>query len=115
MSKFPVLKTGAVSQYPLGTATRFQTQSVRFLDGSQQKFALYAGLKRWSIELDLLDDSEFAAISAFSDQQGSASFSFTDPVSGTAYPKCVLSEDKFELTGVDEGRGRVRLAIEEIA
>ena len=69
MSAFPTLRTGAVAQYPLDLAVRFQTQSVKFMDGSQQRFRLYgSGLRRWKIRLDLLDEQELAAVAAFLEQ-----------------------------------------------
>jgi hypothetical protein len=80
---FPVLKTGAVAQYPLARSVRFSTQAVRFLDGSQQKFRLYgSGLRRWTVKLDQLDETELSALIDFVDAQGGATFSFTDPGSG---------------------------------
>ena len=58
MASFPVLKTGAVAQYPLARSTRYSTQSVQFLDGSQQTFKLYPlPLCRWSIQLNELDEA----------------------------------------------------------
>ena len=73
MSAFPVLKTGAVAQYPLERSVRFPVQAVRFLNGSQQIYQLSAGgLRRWAIRLELLDEAEVAALIRFSEaQQGS--------------------------------------------
>ena len=82
MASFPVLKTGAVAQYPLEYGVHFVTQSVRFMDGSQQRFRLHGtGLRRWTLKLDLLGEDELAAVMAFVEQQGSAPFAFTDPAS----------------------------------
>jgi hypothetical protein len=115
MATFPTLKTGAVAQYPLERGVRFQTQAVRFLDGSLQRYRLYgSGLRNWSVKLELLDDQELSAVIAFVEQTGSASFAFTDPVTGDNAPKCVIAGDTFEATAADEIRGQATLAIEEV-
>ena len=115
MAAFPTLSTGAVAQYPLGRGVRFQTQAVRFLDGSQQRYRLYGtGLRRWSVQLDLLNDQEFSAVIAFVEQQGSATFAFTDPVTGVSAAKCVIAGDSFDATATGEMRGQATLSIEEI-
>jgi hypothetical protein len=116
MSAFPTLRTGAVAQYPLDRAVRFQTQSVRFMDGSRQRFRLYgAGLRRWTIRLDLLDEQELAAIAAFTEQQGTAGFPFTDPVTGDQVANCIISNQSCEAGMKDEFNANARLEIEEVA
>ncbi len=116
MATFPVLKTGAVAQYPLGFGMRFATQAVWFLDGSQQKYRLAgAGLRRWKVNLDLLDQQEMAAVIAFVEQQGSGAFVFTDPITGTNVPNCVLANGQFDATLESELNGQATVMIEEIA
>lgn len=116
MATFPVLKTGAVAQYPLGFGMRFLTQAVRFLDGSQQKYRLIGtGLRRWTVSLDQLDEQELGAVIAFVEQQGSATFAFTDPLSGASVPNCVLSGEQFDATIKREMNGQTTVVIEEIA
>src|SRR5580704_12532526 len=96
MATFPVLKTGAVAQYPLAFGVRFSTQAVRFMDGSQQKFRLIGvGLRRWTLKLDLLDEQELGAVISFIEQQGSAVFAFTDPMTGEIASTCVISGAQF--------------------
>lgn len=115
MATFPVLKTGAAAQYPLGFGLRFPTQAVRFLDGSQQKFRLMAaGLRRWTIKLDLLDEEELGAVIAFIEQQGSATFAFTDPLTGEN-ATCAISSAQFDATMIREMSGQTTVVIEEIA
>jgi hypothetical protein len=116
MATFPLLKTGAIAQYPLDRASTFSTQVVRFLDGSQQKFRLQgAALRRWTLKLDLLDEQELAAVIAFAEQQGSAAFSFTDPVTGDNVAACMLSGLQLDATVNGESRGQTTVVIEEIA
>jgi hypothetical protein len=116
MATFPVLKTGAVAQYPLDFGVRFSTQSVRFMDGSQQKFRLYgAGLRRWTLRLDRLDEQELSAVIAFVEQQGSAVFAFTDPLTGATAATCMISGQQFDASMNDELSGQTTIAIEEIA
>lgn len=116
MATFPVLKTGAAAQYPLDYGVRFSTQSVRFMDGSQQRFSLYGtGLRRWTIQLDLLGEDELAAVIAFVEQQGSAPFAFTDPATGAVASTCVISGEQMDATLSGEMRGQTTVVIEEIA
>ncbi len=116
MTTFPILKTGAVAQYPLAFGTRFSTQAVRFMDGSQQKFRLIGtGLRRWTLKLDQLDEQELGAVIAFVEQQGSATFSFTDPLTGDTAATCVLSGQQFDATMNREMNGQTTVMIEEIA
>jgi hypothetical protein len=115
MIAFPTLRTGAVAQYPLDRTVRFQTQSVRFMDGSQQRFRLYgSGLRRWVIRLTLLDEQELAAVAAFMEQQGSTVFPFTDPVTGDQVPRCIISGPSYGAGMDDELNANATLEIEEV-
>jgi hypothetical protein len=115
MATFPILKTGAVAQYPLGRGVRYATQAVRFMDGSHQKFRLIGvGLRRWTLKLDLLDEQELGAVIAFVEQQGSATFAFTDPVTGDNVATCVISGPQFDATMTRERDGQTTVVIEEI-
>jgi phage-related protein len=116
MSAFPTLRTGAVAQYPLDKAVRFQTQSVRFLDGSQQRFRLIGtGLRRWKIRLSLLDETELAAVVAFLEQQGTGIFSFTDPLTGAQASSCIISNQSYGAGTNDEMNANADIEIEEVA
>ncbi len=116
MASFPALKTGAAAQYPLGYGVRFSTQAVRFMDGSQQRFALYGtGLRRWTLKLDLLGEDELAAVIGFVEQQGSAPFAFTDPATGAVASTCVISGKQLDVTMQGEMKGQTTIVIEEIA
>ena len=116
MPDFPALKTGAVAQYPLEYGVRFATQAVRFMDGSWQRFPLYgAGLRRWTLKLDLLDEDELAAVIAFVERQGSAPFAFTDPNTGAIAPTCVISGRHLDVTMKGEFRGETSIVIREVA
>jgi len=115
MATFPTLKTGAVAQYPLDRSSRYSTQAVQFLDGSSHRYRISgSGLRMWQLKLELLDESELAAVIAFVDAQGSDVFAFTDPVSGATVGNCVLSGDPFEALMEREMLGRAWLVIEEI-
>jgi hypothetical protein len=116
MATFPLLKTGAVAQYPLDSAVSFSTQAVRFMDGSQQRFRVYGtGLRRWTLKLDQLDAQELAAVIAFVEQQGSAVFAFTDPVTGDNAATCMISGQQFDATMKGEMSGQTTVVIEELA
>src|SRR3981081_1978974 len=97
MSDFPVLKTGAVMQYPAQNSSAFSTQVVRFVDGAEQRFRDFAGpVHRWLIKLNALDETEISRISElFRDEAGaSGSFTFTDPWSGTTFADCSFEQDE---------------------
>jgi hypothetical protein len=116
VATFPTLKTGAVAQYPLSYGERFATQAVRFMDGSQQRFRLMGNpLRQWSIKLDQLDDEELGALIAFVEQQGSATFAFTDPVTGAEAATCAIAGEQFDAIMKAEMSGQTTVEIEEIA
>ncbi|HWB86040.1 MAG TPA: DUF2460 domain-containing protein [Bryobacteraceae bacterium] len=105
MATFPKLKTNAVAQYPAGKSLRYQNQTLRFLDGVEQRYRDSSSpLHRWEIRLSELDETEMAAINSFfSDNQGSfGSFVFTDPWDGQQYPNCSLDADSLEAQAVAE-------------
>ncbi len=106
MNTFPLLSTGAVTQYPLGIATGQSSQVIRFLDGTDQRFRMQGRmLRRWQIRLDLLNEDEIQALEAFFNSQlGAYSvFVFPDPYSGAGVPNCVFGADAFlsNYEGVD--------------
>jgi phage-related protein len=108
MALFPRLKTGAIAQYPLSRREHFQNQTVRFLDGSEQRYRDSAGARiEWEIKLSQLDEGELAAIEEFflANQGAFGSFSFTDPWDGRVYDDCSVSADGLTLTTVAEMRG----------
>jgi hypothetical protein len=114
MATFPTLKTGAVAQYPLPVSTRHSTQAVQFLDGSRQTFQLYpAPLRRWSVQLDGLDETELDLFISFVEGQGGTPFSFTDPVSGSVVANCMISGNETSVTR--ENSGQTQFVIEEVA
>jgi hypothetical protein len=115
MTTFPLLKTGSISQYPLDRALRFGTETVRFLDGSQQSYVLNAGgLRRWRLMLDMLDETEVAAVVAFAEQTQGGTFAFADPATGAIAEKCVFASEQFEAILVNELNGQIALEIEEV-
>ena len=114
MATFPVLKTGALVQYPLSVVTRFATEEVYFLDGSRHVFPLQSPLRKWIVRLDQLDPDEMTAVAAFVEAWVGGTFSFTDPGSGSIAPKCVLQGGGVEFQTVEELRSRVQMTIEEV-
>ena len=116
MAEFPVLKTGAVAQYPASRAIEYSTRVLWFVDGSEQRYRQHpAAMRRWVIELSLLDEEEMASIEAFfqSEQGRFGDFAFTDPFSGIKYSNCSLENDRIELTYENVLRGRSKLVIKE--
>jgi hypothetical protein len=116
MPTFPKLSTGAVAQYPLSRGTSYGVETVRFLDGSQQR-CLTRGkkLRRWLIALQQLSESELQQVEQFFDAAlGNFSlFYFIDPVTGESVPNCRLSAATLKTQYVAEGSGATALWIEE--
>ena len=116
MSQFPTLKTGAVTQYPARKDVQFSTNVVRFVDGSEQRFRLYASpLHSWTIQLTQLDESELHQLREFFRQESGAfgSFAFTDPWDSTTYPACSLASDSMSDTLQNVSSAKTSLTIRE--
>ena len=114
MATFPQLKTGAVAQYPIVRAQHFQNQTVRFVDGTDQRYRDAAQARqRWEIELNDLDEGELAAIEEFfaANQGAYGSFAFADPWDGHVYDDCSLEADDLNVTTVAEMRGMTKLTV----
>ncbi len=108
MADFPLLSSGAVTQYPSGLTSAHNVKVIRFLDGSDQRYLMQKGiLRQWQIRLDLLNETEIQQIEAFfTDIQGDYGlFTFPDPFSGTMVPLCRLGAPGLvsEYLGVDNG------------
>ncbi len=116
MASFPVLKTGAVAQYPSDRVRRFSTQVLRFLDGGEQRFAQFGtALKSWVIRLELLDETELARLEEFFVEQAgrAGNFSFTDPWDGTVYPRCSFDSDMISAEYRGQGNGAASIVVKE--
>jgi hypothetical protein len=116
MATLPQLKTGAVAQYPATKALRYQNQTMRFLDGTEQRYRDSAGpLHQWVINLTELDESEMAAFEQFfqNNQGRLGSFAFTDPWDGTQYASCSLASDELSLSSLAEMSGKTSLTVIE--
>lgn len=108
MADFPVLNSGAVTQYPALMGSGQAAQVIRFLDSSDQRYLIQPrALRQWQIRLDLLSESELQGFEAFfTSQSGDYSpFTFPDPFSGIAVPNCRLAAPGLvsEYVGVDVG------------
>src|SRR5471030_1407008 len=116
MATFPVLKTSAVAQYPAKKYVRFQNQTLRFVDGTEQRYRdSSTPLHRWDIQLSELDEGDMAALEEFcaANQGAFGNFSFTDPWDGHVYTNCSLQTDTLALAAVEEMRGSTSLTVVE--
>jgi len=116
MSDFPLLKTGAVAQYPASRAIEFSTHVTEFVDGSTQRHRDQAqGLRRWVIRLEALEEGELRQIERFFvEQQGRyGSFRFVDPWDGVAYADCSFEDDVEWSELTREGAGRTSVTIRQ--
>lgn len=116
MSDFPLLKTGALAQYPLERRLEFATEVLRFVDGSEQRFRQRGSpARRWVLRLNLLTEEEAARVEAFflTEQGRTGSFAFTDPNDGQTYPDCSLDDDAIELSWEEISGGSTAIVIRE--
>ena len=116
MANFPILKTGAIAQYPLTTQVQFATNVVSFMDGSEQRYPAVPGqLRQWTIRLDLLDETELnTTLEFFRAQNGGAGvFSFTDPTDGTVYPSCRFGADSIQTSMDANGRCAAAIVVQQ--
>ena len=113
---FPILKTGAVVQYPASKNTEYSSFVVRFLNGSDQRYRQYAApLHRWAIQLNMLDETELNALEQFLISQGGrfGTFSFVDPWTQTTFSNCSLDQDTLDFALLAETRGTANLVVVE--
>jgi hypothetical protein len=116
MTSFPHLKTAAVAQYPARRAMAFRNETVRFVDGREQRYRDSAGpLHRWEVSLERLDEGEMAKIADFfaANEGAFGDFEFTDPWDGQVYAHCSVAGDELEAGTVDEMCGATSVVIVE--
>lgn len=116
MSDFPVLRSGAITQYPFQSAIECRTRVLRFVDGSEQRFRVSgAPAHQWAVHLDLLTEDEAAKIDEFFElQRGrNGDFRFVDPNDGKEYLHCSLDHDEWRMEQASEGRGNSVLVVKE--
>ena len=116
MSAFPRLKTDAVMQYPAGRSFEYSNFTLRFVDGTEQRYREFgAPLRQWRIRLDLLDETELANLQEFfiAHQGRFGSFSFTDPRDDIEYADCSFDHDTFQFDLVEEMRANTILTVRE--
>jgi phage-related protein len=114
MATFPQLKTGAVAQYPVVRRGEYSNQTVRFVDGTDQRYRdSGAPLQSWQVSLGALDETELAAIEEFflANQGSFGSFAFTDPWDGRVYDDCSLAPDDLSVAALAEMRGTTQLTV----
>lgn len=95
MLTFPLLSTGAVAQYPLPLSYTSPVEIIRFIDGTDQRFASRGGaLRSWHIQLSFINEDEIHQIETFFETMGGqySLFAFPDPYSGQIVPNCVMGE-----------------------
>lgn len=113
---FPILKTGAVAQYPATNTTQFASFVVRFLDGGDQRYRQFpSSLRRWTIKLNMLDEAELSAIEEFfiSQKGRFGTFAFVDPWTQTTFANCSLDQDTLDCQLQGEAQGSTSLVVVE--
>ena len=106
MATFPILSTGAVTQYPAVMNSGQGSQVIRFLDGTDQRYLMQArALRQWQIRVDLLNEDEIQQIEAFfaANQGDYSTFVFPDPFTGAPVANCRFGTPQLltECAGVD--------------
>ena len=103
-------------QYPAIKSAQYSSFVVKFLDGADQRYRHYsAPLHRWTIHLEMLDESELSALEQFFiAQEGRfATFTFIDPWTQTSFPNCSIDQDILDYQLLGEARGAMRLIVSE--
>jgi len=116
VDSFPALRTGAVAQYGSDRTRLYSNNVFRFVDGSEQRFAAYASpLRKWTIRLELLQESELVQLEQFFAAHAGRGgmFSFTDPWDGVTYTNCSFDNDSLATEYSSENRGRTMITIKE--
>ena len=114
--RFPRLKTGALVQYPTVRELTRPVETVRFLDmGRQAYLDSRSSLRRWRLRLNLLDESELAAvIEFFTEMRGSLGrFEFEDPATGEVVANCRFDDDELVLSSAGEFHGQTVITVRE--
>lgn len=114
MADFPILSTGAVTQYPSSASVRHSTQVLRFVDGSEQRWPDSGTASHgWVLNLSRVSEEELSAVEEFfAAQQGQfGSFSFRDPHDGTVYESCSFEADSLRAHLFDEESAQTTLVI----
>jgi hypothetical protein len=116
VADFPVLKSGAVAQYPSEKVQEHATVVYRFVDGAEQRFPRSTGrLRRWVIRLELLDEEELVRLAEFFAEQAGefGNFSFFDPWDEVEYPDCSFENNDFELKLMGIGNSGTTVVVRE--
>lgn len=97
MLEFPTLRTGVAGQYPLSREFLAETRVYTFLDGRQQRFPAAKLRRRWTLQLDMLDEQEAWAVEEFARQhfETAEPFRFKDPHTGMVHWPCFLQGRSF--------------------
>jgi hypothetical protein len=115
-AKFPRLNTGAVAQYPSARHLAYATQTLRFLDGGEQRYRdQRRGLRRWTIDLTRLSEPELNGLARFFvEMRGSYGlFEFEDPWTGVIVANCRFESDELVLAERGEYDGAAQLSVME--
>lgn len=113
---FPRLKTGALTQYPTARELARPVETVRFLDMGRQAYVdSRESLRRWRLRLQLLDETELAAVvEFFTAMRGSLGrFDFEDPATGAVVANCRFDDDELTLTSSGELNAQTVLTVRE--
>lgn len=114
MSLFPKLRSGTALQYPTSRAICSRVRVLRFVDGSEQRFATQKDfLRKWVIEYNGLDDQESTQLENFTRDQAAIGerFALEDPWDGSVRDNCRISGDGIECLYTGPGNNSIRLEI----
>ncbi|HEY3439860.1 MAG TPA: hypothetical protein VGK29_03880 [Paludibaculum sp.] len=115
MPEFPKLNSGVTTQYSFRRIVRRSVRTLKFLDGSEQRYATTRQGRRWVVDLALLTEAEAERVDGFARQYFDTlePFGFVDPVNDRMYSKCVLEGGEHWLRAEGEGRHMTRLMVAE--
>ncbi|MBL8179952.1 MAG: hypothetical protein JNK48_35055 [Bryobacterales bacterium] len=114
MAVIPIEQTNSPAEYPLHATKRFHNSSIRFLDGTEQRFrARHQPSMIWQLQYRNQNPGEMAAWMPFLDGAlGSQSvFDFIDPVGMTVHSGSRMAANDVEVEQVGVHRADIAIAI----
>lgn len=104
MEEFPVLRSGALVQYPVRRGQGTVHMNVEFWGGGGQSYVRKkANALTWMLKYVGLSEEEVAYLLEFCEkhEESGMLFSFRDPIEGTLYDHCRVEPDSIEAVGDD--------------
>lgn len=96
---FPTLRSGAVCMYPSTVGTEYRTEIVEFVNDSEQRWPVRAGLGNFELSVTDVNGYDLSNImDFFATAQGQKATNWTLTVNSITYNNCCFVQDDFIFT-----------------